>query len=413
MVAVSIAIFAVGASGKLGVLYAFLGLTCTLALVLFSLEAVLSESKPMFIGCQACEMLFTWFVILESWRNGVSLGPVWTDVHLPLMIVKIVFQVAVLGLFMPVWKSMTFYNWKVAGANVTIRRIWKRFRFFLALIKFDLFASLLLLFMVDAYLVSSHDVDFALGIVTVVLSIVFFVMAWLGITLERRRLVWASLAVGLWEPGFIAYKAAALRNEPDLVPPNCSLPQFIILGSLTVALRLAVAISMFRCMCVFGQGLKTVVFARGQAGYAAVGGGAAGSLLAGDLLGDDGEKVGGVGAARYPDGSAFAPDNYTGELDNPRPLSGQYQGAAAAATAPAAYATGAGSVNGMTEEVLTASGTFRPASGLFLNAADYGQPSEAAPQGFYGGAAATGDGVGGVPVKTGPFVEEEEIDMGY
>lgn len=260
MFGISGMLFATTSFNSLGGIYASLGVTCTLGMLLFAMDSIMSENRFQLVTSQIAEALFTSFLLFESIRNPNSLGEAWTSTHWIFAGVKIGFQVLQLALAVPVWKAFGYYTYKVAGANVLMRQMFDRYRIFLSLIKLDLFAAVVLFVLIKTYLISFEAVDFALGIASLVASAAFSVLGWYAITNERRWLVWLFVACALVQPSYIVFKGVAIEQRPDTIPANVTLTQFIILGSLAVVLRVLLLVSAIRCYCDFGRGLMQVVF---------------------------------------------------------------------------------------------------------------------------------------------------------
>lgn len=135
MFGVSGMLFATTSFNSLGGIYASLGVTCTLGMLLFAMDSIISENKFQLLASQTAEALFTSFLLFEAIRNPTALGEAWTSTHWIFAGVKIAFQLVQLGLAFPVWRAFGFYTYKVAGANVLMRQMFDRYRIFLSLIK--------------------------------------------------------------------------------------------------------------------------------------------------------------------------------------------------------------------------------------------------------------------------------------
>lgn len=135
MFGISGMLFASTSFNSLGGIYASLGVTCTLGMLLFAMDSIMSENRFQLVTSQIAEGLFTSFLLFEAIKNPNSLGEAWTSTHWIFAGVKIGFQVLQLALAVPVWKAFGYYTYKVAGANVLMRQMFDRYRIFLSLIK--------------------------------------------------------------------------------------------------------------------------------------------------------------------------------------------------------------------------------------------------------------------------------------
>ena len=243
-----------------GQIYALLGGFCTLAQLYFAYDAVFSENAFQYVSCHLTSLLFTFFVIWQVFRNPTSLGPAWEVARYEVMGIKLGFQVAYAVAAKPVWDSFGYFKWKMAGASITIGAMYARYRVFLSLIKYDLFSAMVLFLLVKVYLIEVADPDFYIGIISLAASIAFMVVGWFAITHERRPLLFLFYTLATLQPAYIIYKAWSLYEHPDLIPANVTVPQFIVLASLTMVVRLATLVSAVRCSYDFGQGLRELVF---------------------------------------------------------------------------------------------------------------------------------------------------------
>lgn len=243
-----------------GQIYAILGGFCTLAQLYFAYDAIFSENAFQFVACYITSLLFTFFVVWQVFHNPTSLGSAWTDARYEVMGVKLAFQVVYLAAAKPVWDSFGYFKWKMAGASISIGAMYARYRVFLSLVKYDLFAAIVLFLLVKVYLIDVTDPDFYLGIASLAASFAFMVVGWFAVTHERRPLLAAFYALAALQPAYIVYKSWSLYEHPELIPTNVTVPQFIVLGSLTMLLRVAVLASACRCAYDFGQGLRELVF---------------------------------------------------------------------------------------------------------------------------------------------------------
>lgn len=261
MIAVSGTLFAIhDATLPTGQIYAALGIFCTLAQLYFAFDAIFSENQFQFIACYLTSGLFTFFVVWQVFHNPTTLGAAWEAARYYVMAVTLAFQVAFVVAAKPVWASFGYYKWKMAGANVEIGAMYARYRVYLSLIKYDLFASVVLFLLVKVYLIDVTDPDFYIGIVSLVTSVAFMVVGWFAVTHERRALVALFYATAVLQPAYVMYKSWSLYDDPSLIPTNVTVPQFIVLGSLTILLRVAVVVAGCRCSYDFGKGLRELVF---------------------------------------------------------------------------------------------------------------------------------------------------------
>lgn len=275
--------------------------------MLFAWDAILSESQFQFVACQITSALGTFFLLWNAFHNPYALGEAWTDVRWEAMGVKIAFQLCYWALFLPVMRSMGYVDYKLAGGRTDLRRAYYLYRIFLTFLKFDLFSSIVLFLLVKVYLLQvAGNPDFALGITSLGLSVIFLLLGWFAITTERSLLLWLFIALAALQPAYIAFKAWSLAEHPDLVPANVTVTQFAVLGSLCIGLRIAAVISAFRCYLNFGKGLKTIVFQGKRAQ-------AQGQRRRIDLL-----------KPRHDSGDVFLASNAGGEAAGEGLLDGQY-----------------------------------------------------------------------------------------
>lgn len=311
-----------------GQIYAGLTIFCTAGLTFFAYDAIFSENRFQLVACLVTSLLFTFFVFWNVFHNAGTLGSAWADLRWEAMGVKVAFQLFYLAAFKRVWDSFGVFEYKVAGADVDIRKLFHRYRAFLTLLKFDFFASVVLFFLVKVYLIGVSDPDFGLGLASLVCSLIFFVVGWWAITHELKPLLWAFLALACLQPAYVGYKAWALEAHPDLMPSNVTVTQFAVLGSLTFLLRLAAVFAAVVCGYGFNKGLKRIVFEGKRAG----GGGAAGKRRVIDLTA---RVRGGPGDVFLA--PAVGADAGAGLLGDPAPGSLQHgygDGAAATYAAP-------------------------------------------------------------------------------
>ncbi|RZK57975.1 MAG: hypothetical protein EOO59_08805 [Hymenobacter sp.] len=153
------------------------------------------------------------------------------------------------------------------------------------------------------YLVTTHSADFIVGIIDIFLSVCICLFGWYCVVNEHRRLTVLFVALLLLHPAYIVFKWWSLYEHPEFMPSNVSYPQFVVLTSLTLFLRLALIISTFRCFRNFDLGLKDDVFTSER--FAASGVHAGMSKGAVFLADAEAQLMDGGDTLEYDDGLSF------------------------------------------------------------------------------------------------------------
>lgn len=182
--------------------YATLGLFSTLSLCYFTWFAINTEDTFQLVATQVTEILFTSFVVFQVFHNPHSLGSLWETARFGIMGVKLFFQLVILGFFYPVWQSFGFYRYKIVGADSSMRKRFTQYTAFLTVMKYDLYCSMMLLLLAKVYLLSEQDADLYLGIASLLLSILFFVLGWYAVTTEQGKLTAAFLVCATLQPAY-------------------------------------------------------------------------------------------------------------------------------------------------------------------------------------------------------------------
>lgn len=245
---------------ELGIVYATLGIICTTGFLYFGIDAVLVENKFQFIAFHVVTWLLTIFFFIESIRNGDKFGPIWEKARWPILSAVCTFQGLYTALAVPVYRSFGFYAYKVVGGSVPLLRAYTRLRAFLTLLRGDILMCILVLALAKEYLISDESVDFFLGLIFLICTIISAFIAWRAMRTENRLLALFFAIFSLFQPVFIGYKLWSLWTKPGLLPEHVSFFQFLAVGGLAVIVRCSMVALTLRCTRDFGIGLRDMVF---------------------------------------------------------------------------------------------------------------------------------------------------------
>jgi hypothetical protein len=146
------------------------------ALVYFSADSVLLENVFQFYTSLVLHGLITAYVIWHYLGNGDDLGVMYDRISLWVMIAVCVFQAAYLALIYPVQTQFGWRLYKKVGGNVAIRPIYRTATIFFSLLK----------------------LDFALGLILVLLAIFYLLSDPVQITLNGHRVCGDTLLAAPW-----------------------------------------------------------------------------------------------------------------------------------------------------------------------------------------------------------------------
>jgi hypothetical protein len=201
-----------------------------------------ATAEFQYAAMHGTSVAFTAFVVWNVFHNAASLGPLWSGDdgagRYAVLGVALAFQVALLALARPVWRSFGFFAYKVVGASIPLKTAFKRYRAFLSLVKYDLFASTTLLILVGTgeafrfrlswlptprllpqarfYLPDMHPgaPEFQMSVAALVASILFALLAWYSITHEKLVPSAIALVAAAFEPAFIGYELFVVYGGP-------------------------------------------------------------------------------------------------------------------------------------------------------------------------------------------------------
>jgi len=158
-----------------------------------------------------------------------------------------------------IYLEIGWYIYKRIGANQELREIYRSAQLFLAMIKFDLLFSLLLVILAGLYYLQPSSIEFYLTIFAFILTFIWAVLGWKAVSTENEVFMNVYLSLAIFEPVFIIYKLLKLSSTV----PGLPVTLFILATVAECLIRSGLVITAVIAKHNFGKGLITEAWGKG------------------------------------------------------------------------------------------------------------------------------------------------------
>lgn len=243
-------------------LYGIIAIYCSVVFVYFSFDSIISENRFQFFASLVTAITYTVLVGYKTFSNPESLGTFWMQWRYYIFAVKSFFTVLYIALFKCTIDTFGFYEYKIASADAHLQELYSHFRVFLSLLKVDLFFVILLLMLGSFFLFSgATEGTVVVDAIALGATLLWTLVGWYSVVKELRRANAVFLALAIIEPIFVGYTITNYVNHPDrLFSQRVTLPQYCIIASGALLVRLLLLHAAWRARAGFGEGLRDKVF---------------------------------------------------------------------------------------------------------------------------------------------------------
>jgi len=193
-------------------------------------------------------LIFFYSIIL------VSSNPDW---HFVLyMVVTTICSIAYIFLVYKIYLEIGWYIYKRIGANQEMRDMYRSAQLFLAMIKFDLLFSLLLVVLAGLYYLAPNNYEFYLTLFAFILTFVWAYLGWVAVKGENEVYMNVYMCLAVVEPVFIIYKLVRLSQTVQKLPVSL----FVVATVAEIIIRTYLMVTAVIARRNFGKGLLNEVF---------------------------------------------------------------------------------------------------------------------------------------------------------
>lgn len=155
-----------------------------------------------------------------------------------------------------IYLEIGWYIYKRIGANQELRDMYRSAQLFLAMIKFDLLFSLLLVVLAGLYYLDPNDYELYLTVFAIIVTFGWAYLGWVAVSTENEVLMNVYLSLSIIEPIFIIYKLIRLSSSIPGLPVTLFVTATVVFCFIRTGLVVTAVVARHN----FGKGLMTQVF---------------------------------------------------------------------------------------------------------------------------------------------------------
>ncbi|PWA00617.1 hypothetical protein BB558_003339 [Smittium angustum] len=251
-------------SGKSFLIYYIMYIFCMAFSLYLYTDAILKENTPQIFSFIVFHIFSLTWSVIQYFQNKASFSQLnETDSFNSLKYYFISVPI-ILGITLGFWiyissKLYTIYGWelyKLIGANLHLREIYKEYVLFVQLLKLGLFAFAGFSVQYTILILKANDIEFYITIILVPISLFIFIVAFYALKRESRFLMWTFIVGMITFTGYFTFKLIRIYDpgqEAKYINQRLMLTFFAVISIILVVYTIFQAII---CLTNFKQGLR-------------------------------------------------------------------------------------------------------------------------------------------------------------
>jgi len=172
------------------------------------------------------------------------------------MVVTTICSILYTFLVYKIYLEIGWYIYKRIGANQDMRDMYRSAQLFLAMIKFDMLFSLLLVVLAGLYYLVPNNYEFYLTLFAFLLTFIWAYLGWVAVKGENEVYMNVYMCLAVVEPVFIIYKLVRLSETIQTLPVSL----FVVATVAEIVVRTYLMVTAVVARRNFGKGLLNEVF---------------------------------------------------------------------------------------------------------------------------------------------------------